>query len=187
MRKKDVLNVQTVIVVTANAVNMTITTRTGDKGVSYWPSYAKATAGKKDNLMGVSKDSILIETIGSLDEVQAVIGVCGIDLEKVMVDLWGIMGEISYGKKYEKLEERINEMEDVINSLEKELPKLDKFLIFEKEKSIKLNWVRTVVRKAERRVVTLSRKESVNPKLLAYINRLSDYLFMLARREEEKG
>jgi cob(I)alamin adenosyltransferase len=152
---------------------MAITTKSGDAGVSYW----------KDR--GVHKDDILIETIGALDELQAVIGICGIDLEEVMIDLWGIMGEISYGKKYEKLEERIAEMEKVIDSLEISLPKLEKFVIFRKEKAVKLNWIRTEVRKAERRMVALAKKESVNPKLLAYINRLSDYLFMLARKEEE--
>ena len=152
---------------------MNVTTKSGDAGVSYW----------KDR--GVHKDDILIETIGSLDELQAVIGMCKIDLDEVMTDLWGIMGEISFGKKYERLEERIIEMEKVIDSLEISLPKLDKFLIFKKEKSVKLNWVRTEVRKAERRMVALAKKESLNPKLLAYINRLSDYLFMLAREEEK--
>lgn len=135
---------------------------------------------------GVHKDDILIETIGCLDEVQAVIGVSGVDLPEVMVDLWGIMGEISFGKKYEKLEERIELMENEINAMEDELPKLNKFVIFKKAKATKLNWIRTEVRKAERRVVALSQKESVNPKLLAYINRLSDYLFMLAREAEEE-
>ena len=130
---------------------MNVTTKSGDAGVSYW----------KDR--GVHKDDILIETIGSLDELQAVIGMCKIDLDEVMTDLWGIMGEISFGKKYERLEERIIEMEKVIDSLEISLPKLDKFLIFKKEKSVKLNWVRTEVRKAERRMVALAKKESLNP------------------------
>ena len=151
---------------------MAVATKSGDAGISYW----------KDR--GVHKDDILIETIGALDELQAVIGVCKIDLEEVMVDLWGIMGEISFGKKYDQLEERIVQMEKVIDSLEVSLPKLDKFVIFKKEKARRLNWIRTVVRKAERRMVALAKKESVNPKLLAYINRLSDYLFMLARQEE---
>jgi cob(I)alamin adenosyltransferase len=156
---------------------MAITTQSGDAGVSYW----------KDR--GVHKDDILIETIGALDELQAVISVTNYDLrianlDEITIDLWGVMGEISFGKKYEKLEERIAEMEKVIDSLEISLPKLEKFVIFKKEKAVKLNWIRTEVRKAERRMVALAKKESLNPKLLAYINRLSDYLFMLARQEE---
>jgi cob(I)alamin adenosyltransferase len=158
---------------------MTITTKSGDMGISYW----------KDR--GVHKDDILIETIGALDEVQTILSVVScqmsdVRLENTVTDLWGVMGELSFGKKYEKLEERVTEMEKVIDSLEDGLPKLEKFLIFKKEKATKLNWIRTEVRKAERRMVALAKKESVNPKLLAYINRLSDYLFMLAREAEEE-
>ncbi|MCX6726911.1 MAG: ATP:cob(I)alamin adenosyltransferase [Candidatus Shapirobacteria bacterium] len=153
---------------------MTITTKTGDGGVSFW----------KDKRVG--KDNILIETIGTLDEVQAIIEMVGIDLEEVKVDLWGIMGEIAYEKKYEKLGERIGLMEHTIDKLDEELPKIDKFIIFKNEKAIKLNWLRTVVRRAERKIVELNKQQPVNPKLLAYINRLSDYLFMIARREEIK-
>ena len=160
-----------------------ITTKKGDQGVSHWPAFAKATAGKHV-LMSVWKDDILIETIGCLDELQAVIGLAGVDLPEVMVDLWGIMGEISMGAKYEKLEERTELMEREIDQMENDLPKLDKFIIFKSEKATKLNWIRTMVRRTERRVVSLSKKESVNPKLLAYINRLSDYLFMLSRKAE---
>lgn len=176
------------------------TAKSGDAGVSYWPTFAKASAGEKRQVMSVSKDDILIETIGALDELQAVIMMVNYSLKgfhevqelkitnlgEIAYDLWGIMGEISYGKKYDKLEGRIAEMEKVIDSLEESLPKLDKFVIFKKEKAVRLNWIRTEVRKAERRMVALVKKESVNPKLLAYINRLSDYLFMLARKEEEE-
>lgn len=151
-----------------------ITTKSGDSGVSFW----------KDKAVG--KDNILIETIGTLDEVQAIMEMVGIDLEEIKVDLWGIMGEIAYEKHYEKLEERIKVMEETIDKLEEELPKIEKFIIFKQAKAIKLNWLRTVVRRAERRMVELSKQQSVNPKLLAYINRLSDYLFMIARQEETK-
>jgi cob(I)alamin adenosyltransferase len=158
---------------------MAITVKSGDAGVSYW----------KDR--GVHKDDILIETIGALDELQAILSITNYELkitnlDDIAYDLWGIMGEISYGKKYEKLEERIAVMEKVIDSLEISLPKLDKFVIFKKEKAVRLNWIRTEVRKAERRMVALAKKESLNPKLLAYINRLSDYLFMLARQQEDQ-
>lgn len=151
-----------------------ITTKSGDLGVSHW------------NNQSVHKDDILIETIGCIDELQAMIGYTGAEVPEVMVDLWGIMGEISTGTKYERLDERIELMENEIERLESELPKIEKFLIFEKVAAIKLNWIRTAVRRAERRVVALSKKESLNPKLLAYINRLSDYLYMLAREKENE-
>jgi cob(I)alamin adenosyltransferase len=170
---------------------MTTTTKTGDSGISFWPAYAKATAGKKGSMMGVSKDNILIETVGTLDEVQAMISITNYELritnlDEIATDLYAIMGEIAYEKKYEKLEERIDLMEHTIDKLDEELPKIEKFIIFKDAKAIKLNWLRTVVRRAERRIVELNKQQPVNPKLLAYINRLSDYLFMIARKEETK-
>jgi cob(I)alamin adenosyltransferase len=53
--------------------------------------------------------------------------------------------------------------------------------------SAKLDIARTVCRRAERRLVALSREETVSPLLRRYMNRLSDLLFMLARAEEEDG
>lgn len=153
---------------------MPITTKSGDFGISHFSGQS------------VRKDDILIETIGALDELQAVIGVTGVELPEVEVDLWGIMGEISFGKKYERLEERLELLESEIDNFENTLPPLTKFIIFKREKAAKLNWIRTEVRKAERRMAALAKRETLNPKLLAYINRLSDYLFMLARVEEEK-
>jgi len=46
---------------------------------------------------------------------------------------------------------------------------------------------RTIVRRAERRVVTLARDEAVNPILIRYLNRLSDHLFVLGRRLNDGG
>jgi cob(I)alamin adenosyltransferase len=172
MPRRVVSNVPIPFAVTVNVHKMSITTKRGDKGISHW------------NNQSIHKDNILIETIGCLDELQAAIGLSGLELPEVMVDLWGVMGEVSMGTKFEKLDERIDLMEHEIERMEDTLPKLEKFLIFKKEKAVKLNWLRTLVRRAERRVVALSKKESINPKLMAYINRLSDYLFMLARREE---
>lgn len=151
---------------------MNITTKSGDGGVSYW------------NGRGVAKDDILIEAIGDLDEVQAVIELVDINFDDVKEDLWGVMGEIAAKKHYEKLESRLSKIEKTIDELDDALPKIDSFLIFTTERSRKLNWLRTVVRRAERKLVALSKRESVNPKVLAYVNRLSDYFYMMARKEE---
>jgi cob(I)alamin adenosyltransferase len=153
---------------------MAITTKKGDQGISHWKG------------MAVGKDDVLIEAIGSLDELQASIGLMGLDLPEVMKDMWGIMGEVSMGTRYEKLEERIELMDKEIVRLEDELPAITEFLIFDKPESAKMNWIRTMVRRAERRLVALSKKGEVNPKLLAYINRLSDYLYMLAREAQSR-
>ena len=51
--------------------------------------------------------------------------------------------------------------------------------------SAALDVARTILRRAERRIVALSRKEPVSPELMRLVNRLSDYIFMLARAEEK--
>nr|HPI43398.1 ATP:cob(I)alamin adenosyltransferase [Candidatus Cloacimonas acidaminovorans] len=52
--------------------------------------------------------------------------------------------------------------------------------------SAKLDICRTVARRAERKIIALSRKENIAPELLSYVNRLSDFFFVLARKEENK-
>jgi ATP:cob(I)alamin adenosyltransferase len=82
------------------------------------------------------------------------------------------------GKKLTK--DRIEWIEEEINKLEKELKVENKFVIFKKEKALKLNWVRTIVRRAERRAVVFKDKN-----ILVYLNRLSDFIYLLALKEEE--
>ena len=144
-----------------------ITTKTGDDGKSRW-------MGKV-----VDKDSPLLEAIGALDELQAVV----VD-EEIQKDLYGIMGEIGYGQ-VNSLELRVASLEAEIIILEKELKQINGFLIFKNPEARKLNWARTVCRRAERRLVSLKKVQQVDPNILIYINRLSDYLFMLARKAEE--
>ena len=148
---------------------MSITTKTGDKGYT-------SVASRR-----VKKDSKIIEAIGTIDELQAIIE----DVE-IQKDLYEIMGEIAVGK-ISNLEFKISKLEKEIENLEKKLKPLTKFLIFKKEKARKLNWVRTVVRRAERRVVALENLEFkiLNLKtIIVYLNRLSDYFYLLSRQEE---
>ena len=140
---------------------MTITTKTGDDGKSRWQ-------GKV-----VDKDSPLLEAVGELDELQSLI-----EDDEIQKDLYQIMGTLTYETGIEKLEIRIEQ-------LEKELGPITKFLVFKNSEARKYNWVRTVCRRAERRLVTLSKVQQIDPNVLIYINRLSDYLFMLARQKEE--
>ncbi len=143
---------------------MRITTKTGDNGYS-------SVAGKR-----LKKDNKIFEAIGTIDELQSIV-----DDEFIQKDLYEIMGNIACETSNLKLVTRINSLEEEINKLEKELKPLTKFLIFKKEKARKLNWVRTVIRRAERRVVFLKNKN-----ILVYLNRLSDYYYLLSRIEEEK-
>ena len=150
---------------------MSITTKTGDKGYT-------SVAGRR-----VKKDSKIIEAIGTIDELQAII-----EEVEIQKDLYEIMGVIACGNKITNYELRITNLENEIEKLEKKLKPVTKFLIFKKEKARKLNWVRTVVRRAERRVVALENLEFkiLNLKtIIVYLNRLSDYFYLLSRQEEE--
>jgi len=150
---------------------MSITTKTGDKGYT-------SVAGRR-----VKKDSKIIEAIGTIDELQAII-----EEVEIQKDLYEIMGVIACGNKITNYELRITNLENEIEKLEKKLKPVTKFLIFKKEKARKLNWVRTVVRRAERKVVALRnyKLRITNYELIViYLNRLSDYFYLLARLRED--
>ena len=148
-----------------------ITTKNGDRGTSEY-------FGKK-----VSKGGKLLEAIGTLDELQAVIQLVSYGLrvtsfKKVSEDLYLIMG-----KKLTK--DRVEWIEEEINNLEKELKVENKFVVFKKGRALKLNWMRTVIRRAERTVVRLeTRNKKLDKNILIYLNRLSDYIYLLALKEE---
>ena len=133
-----------------------ITTKTGDEG--------QTTCGGKR----VDKDDLLVEVIGEIDELQAILELIG-GVEDVVNDLSGIMGEIGNNKVF-KMEEKIAE-----SSLD-----LNKFVVFKSKKAKEMNWARTVCRRVERRMVALSKKQVVDKNILKYFNRLSDYLFIKA-------
>lgn len=137
-----------------------ITTKKGDEGMSEY-------FGKK-----VSKGGKIIEAVGTLDELQAILGL--VKLDKLQNDIYEIMG-----KKLKK--ERIKELEKEIEKLDKKIKRENKFVIFKKEKALKLNWVRTIVRRAERRAMVFKDKN-----ILIYLNRLSDYIYLLALKEEKR-
>ncbi len=152
---------------------MSITTKTGDKGYS-------SILGRR-----VKKDDRIFEAVGTIDELQSII-----EDEQIQKDLYEIMGEIACGNKITNYELRITNLEKEIEKLEKKLKPVTKFLIFKKEKARKLNWTRTVCRRAERKVVALRnyKLRITNYELIVvYLNRLSDYIYLLSRQEEERG
>jgi cob(I)alamin adenosyltransferase len=74
------------------------------------------------------------------------------------------------------------QMEKEIDEMDKVLPKLTNFILSGGGRGGSfLFMARTFVRRAERRVVSLSKKEKVSPEVLIYLNRLSDYVYTLAR------
>jgi len=155
---------------------MTITTKKGDIGRSCWGG------------VGEGKDGLLLEVIGSIDEVSAVFQLIkvrfgGDEWDSLVTDLGKTMGVLVRGGKYD-LREKIEVMEKGIRSGEKELVKINGFVNFKTERGAMINWARTVVRKAERGMAGLSRKRKLDKDMLVYFNRLSDYLFILARKAE---
>lgn len=174
-----------------------IYTRTGDRGQT------SLFGGKR-----VSKDSLQIEAVGSVDELNSAIGVAiaqiqnsklkiksysakvKSELEKVQHDLFSIGASLASPKqrtknrelKTESLEQRTAGFETLIDELAKDLPTLRNFILPGGGKAgSALHFARTICRRAERRIIALDKKETVDPDILKYFNRLSDLLFTMAR------
>lgn len=165
---------------------MSVYTRTGDKGKTSLYS------GKR-----VSKGNLRIEAIGTVDELNSVIGVALAQvkssklkvesLEKDLIRIQNDLFEIGAGlanpsSKIKNLGKRAQEFEKEIDDLTAKLPELQNFILPGGSLAgSQLHLARTVTRRAERRIVELSEKEKVDEGIIIYVNRLSDLLFMIAR------
>ncbi|NOZ37339.1 MAG: cob(I)yrinic acid a,c-diamide adenosyltransferase [Gammaproteobacteria bacterium] len=157
-----------------------IYTRTGDKGET----------GLGDGSR-VYKDSIRIEAIGTLDELNSTIGmVLAHELpetirtcfESIQHDLFDLGGEFSI-PGYETMQDSdVSRLESQLDELNTDLPALKEFILpAGGHATSHCHLARTVCRRAERRAITLAKEESINPAAMAYLNRLSDLLFVIAR------
>jgi len=82
---------------------------------------------------------------------------------------------------------KIEKLEKTIDGIEPKLERLTHFIIPGGSKTASiLHLARTICRRAERRVVSASAKNKINPEIIKYLNRLSDLLFVLARYENRK-
>ena len=157
-----------------------IVTRTGDGG----------TTGLADGSR-LPKDALRIETIGAVDELNSSIGVLLAEdlpqevracLTDVQHDLFDLGGELSIPGHAVMTETHAARLEALLDGFNAALPSLREFVLPGGSRAASLAHVaRTVCRRAERRLVALSRQESTAPSLLHYLNRLSDLLFVLAR------
>ena len=169
---------------------MAIYTKRGDKGET---GLFSSDPSKKRR---VSKSSLRINAIGSLDEANSFLGMVSAFcrdkklrrlIEEIQTDLLTI-GSILAGSKLKIDKRRIKETEKEIDGLEGKLSVLTNFILpGGGEVGSLLHFARTLARRAERAVVALHRKEKVDPEILVYLNRLSDYMFMLARDTNKKG
>ena len=168
---------------------MKIYTRTGDSGDT--------------GLFGggrVAKDDQRVEAYGDVDELNAVLGMARAvevmpRIDEVLVpvqrDLFAIGALLAtpdrdkMAQHLEKAridEERVTQLERLIDDAEAELEPLRSFILpGGSPKAAALHVARTVCRRAERRVVTLQRTVEIPSLVVIYLNRLSDLLFTLAR------
>ncbi|GAE35877.1 cob(I)yrinic acid a,c-diamide adenosyltransferase [Halalkalibacter akibai] len=166
---------------------MKLYTRTGDDG--------------KTSVIGgrLEKDDIRVEAYGTTDELNSFIGVAisQIDSElfpdikaeliKIQHELFDCGGDLAVAKKsehpYKATQEIVDFLEARIDEYIKEAPELEKFILPGGcTLASTLHVCRTVTRRAERHITRLHRESEIfNPIVLKYINRLSDYLFAIAR------
>lgn len=157
-----------------------IYTRTGDGG----------TTGLADGSR-VAKDAPRIAAIGAVDELNSALGVLLAEtlpdavrgcLDDVQHDLFDLGGELSVPGHPIMSKSHVGRLERDLDRFNAALPPLKDFILPGGARAAALAHVaRVVCRRAERRVVTLSRKQKVAPALRSYLNRLSDLLFVIAR------
>ena len=157
-----------------------IYTRTGDDG----------STGLGDGSR-VAKDSLRVEAYGTVDEANSCIGlVLASDvpddirtlLTSVQHQMFDLGGELCIPGHASIDDEDVERLEQHLDRYNDDLPPLKDFILpGGGEAAARCHIARTVVRRAERETVALSRVESVRPQAVRYLNRLSDLLFVLSR------
>jgi cob(I)alamin adenosyltransferase len=154
----------------------------------------------------VSKSSARIWAYGTVDETGAAIGVaiagglrpdCGELLQRVQNDLFDLGADLAvpidtdrgHGKSRLRIgESHVAALEQACDRHGEQLAPLTSFVLSGgTPQSAALHLARTVCRAAERHAVALAAEQPVNPQALAYLNRLSDLLFILARLHNDEG
>ena len=168
--------------------HMALFTGKGDDGTT-------KTFGAKNR---ISKSSDVAEALGSLDEVNSFLGLCRSKVEEnlkigdqsikeithqIQRDLFIVQAEVA-GAEKNIPRSKVDKMETLINSIEKELPPINSFFIpGANELSAMYDVARTLSRRAERRVITAvdSGEIEISGDTKAFLNRLSSLLYALAR------
>lgn len=165
-----------------------IYTRTGDSG----------TTGLVDGSRA-AKDSLRIAAIGEVDEANSAIGVAlaagaPAALKRVQNDLFDLGADLATpGEDFAPSDMVLRIVDAQVAWLEQEIDRLNADLapltsfILPGGAAASVHLARAIARRAERAAVALSHAEPVNPQALAYLNRLSDYLFVLARHVNQNA
>ena len=173
---------------------MKIYTRRGDQG--------------ETDLFGglrVGKDDVRVEAYGAVDELNSVVGLASaqtrqVDIRKLcdavqnaLFDLGAYLATPEESRREKSgvpkpESEQIVELEEAIDSFEEELAPLKNFVLPGGSiPSASFHLARTVCRRAERNCVALTRISPIDPLVLGYLNRLSDFLFVVARLENARA
>ena len=172
---------------------MKIYTKTGDLG--------------ETSLLGgtrVPKDHLRVAAYGDVDETNAALGavrtLAGTKLERLLFpiqkDLFAIGAQLAdpthrvaaKRAKAALTNAQVRRLEKLIDARDAKLPPLRSFVLpGGTPAAALLHQARTVCRRAERSVVRLAREADVDPRVVVYLNRLSDLLFVLARFENQRA
>ena len=168
-----------------------ITTRGGDGGETSLGDGAR-----------VRKDALRVEAYGTVDEANAAIGVLRLHaradaeadamLARIQNDLFDIGADLCVpgeaGARLRVADTQSARLEAELAAMNGQMPALKSFVLPGGTPGAAAAHVaRTVARRAERLVVALAAEEEVNPAVIRYLNRLSDHLFVLARRLNGNG
>jgi cob(I)alamin adenosyltransferase len=163
-----------------------IYTRTGDAGQT----------GLGDGTR-VDKDALRLQALGSVDEANAALGLArlaasgdiDVQLSRIQNDLFDLGADLCVPEKdgeegphLRVVPEQVERLEREIDAMNATLAPLNSFVLpGGTPLAAELHLARTIVRRAERDIVALAKVEKVGAAALAYINRLSDHLFVLSR------
>ena len=175
---------------------MKIYTKTGDKGTT------SLIGGKR-----VLKNSDKLNAYGSIDELNSFLGLLRAkttdeNIKNEILDiqntLFNVGAHLALDENVEKIpefaqinDEKIKKIEDLIDFFQENLPKITNFIIYgENELSAICHVCRAICRRAEREIITVNQRYNIDSNVITYVNRLSDFLFVLARvytKNEEKS
>ncbi len=163
-----------------------IYTRTGDDG----------STGLGDGSR-TGKDSLRVEAFGDIDELNSFFGLLlthdiGEDTQALLTgiqhDLFDLGGEVCIPGREALTADYVNRLENELDDMNATLKPLKEFILPGGcAAAATCHLARTVCRRAERRLVSVARNESVSPLALQYLNRLSDLLFVLARHLNQQA
>lgn len=167
---------------------MKIYTKTGDDGTT--------------GLVGgsrVKKNDVRLEAYGTVDELNAAIGflrstVIPFDVAELLIQVQNKLFNIgsrlasdekgdSYTANLAISEENIKVLENAIDAYESKLPELTHFILPGGDVAVaQCHVARTICRRAERRILEFAEHSTVQEEMIKYVNRLSDFLFVLSRK-----